>query len=77
MKFKRGQQKAKTKRNLILKLNSKQLSDLKASVSSETELWKKNLVEKDWLQYWPEIQTRQVWFTESITWSATTSVGTQ
>jgi hypothetical protein len=33
--------KTNAKRKLILNLNSYQLSDLKASVNSETELWKK------------------------------------
>jgi hypothetical protein len=47
IELKKRQQKAEAKRKLILKLNSKQLSDLKASVNSETELWKKNLVEND------------------------------
>jgi hypothetical protein len=48
IELKKRQQKAEAKRKFILKLNSKQLSDLKASVNSETELWKKNLVENDW-----------------------------
>jgi hypothetical protein len=46
--------KSNTKRKLILKLNPKQLSDLKNSVNSETELWKKNLVENNWCSVSPK-----------------------
>jgi hypothetical protein len=35
-------------------LKSKKLSDFKASVNSETELWKKNLVENDWVSVGPK-----------------------
>jgi hypothetical protein len=40
VELKKRQHKAEAKRKLIFKLNSKQLSDLKSSVASETELWK-------------------------------------
>jgi hypothetical protein len=54
IELKKRQQKAEAKRKLILKLNSKQLSDLKSSIASETELWKKNLVENDWCNIGPK-----------------------
>ena len=35
-------------------MNSKQLSELKASVARETLLWKKNLIENDWCNFGPK-----------------------
>ena len=50
----RRQQKAKARKAFIQHLNSKQLSELKASIASETILWKKNLIENDWCNFGPK-----------------------
>jgi hypothetical protein len=51
---KKRQREAEAKRKIILKLNSKQLRDLKSSKTSETELWKKNLIANDWCNIGPK-----------------------
>ena len=52
--IKKRKQEAEARKAFIQKLNSKQLSELKASIIRETILWKKNLIEKDWCNFGPK-----------------------